>query len=83
MSLEYTGLDPKYGGYAEMYVGAFRYYPKDNVVKIVNPGGTLEKEVKIIIPEGIKVGQQSTIDIVCTGSIPYNLTYYYIYEWVA
>ena len=84
MSLEYTGLDPnKYGGYGEMYAGAFRYYPKDNDLLIANPGGILEKEISIEIPEGIQAGQQSTLEIVCTGSIPHNLVYYYIYEWVA
>ena len=84
MSLGYTGLDPdKYGGYAEMYAGVFQNYPQDNNLLIGNPGGTLEKEITIEIPEGIEAGQQSTIDIVCTGSVPHKLVYYYVYEWVA
>jgi hypothetical protein len=57
MTLEYAGIDPQIrGNYAEMHVGAFRNYPKDNNVLIADPGGILEKEVSIEIPRGNRGG---------------------------
>lgn len=61
------------GGCALNKRGGDRYVQE--VLIAFSPRGTFEKEVIIGIPEGIEVGQQSTIDIVCTGSVSQKFVY--------